>query len=235
MALEFKGLHINIADRELFKLNDLTIFEGLYALVGRNGTGKTTFLNTILGNRDDYAGEINIEGRQMPEYSNEDLAKSISVVFTKAQVFGSHSVYDVLSLGRLPYQNVFASLSSTDISKIDEIIELLDLNDFKEREFSSLSDGEKQMVMIGRALVQDTKILILDEPGAFLDIVNRYKMMAVLKDIAEKTNKLILFSTHHVDMVQNYCDGLLIIANGELKYFQEQNEFQAIIHETFGL
>lgn len=234
-VLKFKDLSITIKGTTLFTTPDISLEKGLYALVGRNGTGKTTFLNSVLANRSDFSGSINYQGKEISDYSKEELAKEIAVVFTKPQIFGNHSVKDILTLGRLPYQNLFAKSNEADIAKINEVIEMLDLKTLVNREFNSLSDGEKQMVMIGRALVQDTNILILDEPGAFLDIVNRYRLIEILKKVSTETDKLILFSTHHVDMLEKYCDGLLLILDNEMKLCNDNSQYQSIIQKAFDI
>ena len=118
---------------------------------------------------------------------------------------------------------------------VDQIIELLDLSDFVDREFMQMSDGEKQLMMIGRAMAQDTPIILLDEPNAFLDLVNRHSVMKVLKKIGNEGRKLVLFSTHEIDFLPQICQSVLLIEQGNLLQIKEQEQFISKIHSSFGL
>jgi iron complex transport system ATP-binding protein len=158
------------------QVSNLDLKSGLWALIGRNGSGKSTFLNAISGINSKFEGEITIGTRKQLSISPQDIAKKIAVVFSRSQVFGNHTALDVLYLGRIPFQGVFSKLSDYDNDKVKEVVELLRIESLIEKQFSVLSDGEKQLVMIGRALVQDTEIILLDEPTAFLDVVNRKKL-----------------------------------------------------------
>lgn len=233
--LELNNITISVSGRDLFRLNQLTLNTGLYALVGRNGSGKSTFLRTILGEHALYAGQVKLNGNDIKVISKSERAKLISVVYSRPGIFGNHSVFEVLLLGRLPYQDMLARVSEEDRDAVKNVIELLELDSFASRQFSILSDGEKQLVMIGRALVQDTPVLVLDEPGAFLDLVNRYKLSAILKKIVSDTGKLIIYSTHHIDLLENYCEGVLLIKNGEMQQLSPASGFTNQIKKTFGL
>jgi iron complex transport system ATP-binding protein len=233
--LAFNQLEIKVGKRQLFAAEHLTIAKGIVALVGRNGTGKSTLLKTIIGLHDDFTGEININGKALETFQPAELAKEIAIVYSKSAIFGSHSGRDVLMLGRLPYQNAFAKETDTDRDQVNQIIALLQLEKFIDQEFSVLSDGEKQLIMIGRAVVQDTAIILLDEPAAFLDLVNRHKLMEVLQNIAKTTNKLILFSTHQVDILPKVCQAVLLIDKKQLQLIEEPSRFINTIYESFGI
>jgi len=233
--LNLSNIEIRVSDRSLFNLVDLKLTKGLIALVGRNGTGKSTFLKTILGEHQNYCGEIRLNNIELSKIEKSERAKLISVVYSKPEIFGNHTVREVLLLGRLPYQNLFAKVTEKDIQVVEKIIVLLELESFIDKEFLILSDGEKQMVMIGRALVQDTQIILLDEPGAFLDVVNRYKLSDVLKKIVAETNKLIIYSTHHIDLLESHCNAVLLISEGKMIALNEPNQFLPKIKQTFGI
>lgn len=233
--LDLTNIEIRVSDRSLFTLSNLKLTGGLVALVGRNGTGKSTFLRTILGEHQNYSGEIKLNNLELSKISKSEKAKLISVVYSKPEIFGNHTVREVLLLGRLPYQNFLAKVTEQDLLEVEKNISLLELQNFADKEFSILSDGEKQLVMIGRALVQNTSVILLDEPGAFLDVVNRYKLSDVLKKIVEETNKLIIYSTHHIDLLESHCTGVLLISDNEMKLLSESNKFLPEIKRTFGI
>ncbi len=234
--LKFKELVIcTEKKRELFKTDELHLGSGIVALVGRNGAGKSTLFRTIMGGHFYRAGAIEVEGREVKNYRREELAKKVAIVFSKATVFGKHTGRDLLFLGRLPYQNMFSIKTQEDRDYIERIIILLDLHDFIDQEFTQMSDGEKQLVMIGRAMAQDTPIILLDEPNAFLDLVNRHKVMNVLRKIGGEANKLVLFSTHEIDFLPDLCDSVLLIDQGYLIKIDDKNAFIPTIKSSFGI
>ncbi|WP_051568691.1 ABC transporter ATP-binding protein [Crocinitomix catalasitica] len=233
--LKFKNVHIKTDGGPLFQIQDLELKDGLVALMGRNGAGKSTLIKSILGNKSLFEGTITLDNKNIGDFAAKDLAKLISVVATKPTLFGNHSGREVLNLGRLPYQNLMAKLTAEDKVKVDEIIALLNLGKFSDRRFTDLSDGEKQMIMIGRAMVQDTQLILLDEPSAFLDLVNRHQLMKLMREIVDKTGKLILFSTHQTDDLEKYCDTVLLIEKGQLLNLKNPATFKADIYKSFGL
>ena len=229
------NIALQAGNKKLFHLPSLHLDKGLIALVGRNGAGKSTFLKMILGDHKNFTGSIFINGKNENEITSSQRARLISVVYTKPEIFGNHTVKEVLLLGRIPYQNIFSQISPEDRIKVEQIANLLEIDEMLHANFSILSDGEKQLVMIGRALVQDTPILLLDEPAAFLDLVNRYKLAQILKKIVVETNKLIIYSTHHLDLLNQYCNGVLLISDYQMEYLTEANLFAETIKVKFGI
>jgi iron complex transport system ATP-binding protein len=233
--LDLENIAVRVNNRELFRLDHVALKNGVFALVGRNGSGKSTFLRTLLGEHALYTGKIELNGSELKLISKSERAKLISVVYSKPGVFGQHTVDEVLLLGRLPYQALFAKPSDHDRTAVEHVKVMLEIGTFSDRPFNSLSDGEKQLVMIGRALVQDTPVLVLDEPGAFLDLVNRHRLSALLKKIAADTGKLIIYSTHHIDLLEQECDGVLLISDGRMRQLSDRTAFVPEIKKTFGL
>ena len=227
------NISIRLGDAKTISSNTLTIDKGLWALVGRNGAGKSTFLNALIGNRNLDRGEVYWLNESISSIPLNEKAKQIGVVFTKPNVFGNYTVRDVVGLGRLPYQNAFSIMSTDDIRAIDRAMMTLNLKSLENHLFSTLSDGEKQLVMIGRALAQDTACIILDEPTAFLDVVNRRYIIEVLSEIVRKTDKIILFSTHDVELISTHCDGLIWIADNQIMQSGDQAKFDQQITELF--
>jgi iron complex transport system ATP-binding protein len=212
---------------------NIYIDKGLYALIGRNGAGKSTLLKALIGLTPIKGEGIEIQHKNIQTYSSKALAKTVSIVFSKSTVFGNHTALDVLHLGRVPHQNLMGKLSLNDHQIVKEVSNLLNLNALWYKPYNVLSDGEKQLVMIGRALVQETPIILLDEPTAFLDLVNRKKIIATLHHISRQQNRLIIFSSHNLDLVQNYCDGMLIISNHQVKQINQKSEFNTTINQLF--
>lgn len=184
----------------------------LCALVGRNGAGKSTLLRAITSNRDTH-----IEGTPLGSLSSEQLSRKVAIVTTERIRIENLRVEDLVAMGRAPYTNWVGHLQDVDREIVREAIEAVGMTDFALRDTSSLSDGELQRVMIARAIAQQTPIILLDEPTAFLDIPTRYEVCRLLADLAHKRGKCILFSTHDIDSAQPVCDSFAIIEDGKLR------------------
>lgn len=194
-------------DRPIQENLNLLFNEGqLYALIGRNGRGKTTLLKTLVGFIPQIEGEILINGSQIGEISNVDLSKQVAMVLTGRDFDTNLYVKDVLALGRTPYLGLTFKLSSADYRVINRVVEESKIEHFLNRKLSDLSDGERQKVLLARALVQETDIIILDEPTAHLDNPNRHELFAFLKRLCHEQNKTIILSTHEIDLADQYVD-----------------------------
>ncbi len=231
--LKFEEFTLSTEGRVLFRLPKLELHSGAFALMGRNGSGKSTFLRAILGDHQEYTGRIEINGRAVHAFQKQDLAKEVAVVYSKPELFGYHTVREVLMLGRLPYQRIWSKESESDRLIVFRVAALLEIEFLLERTFVKLSDGEKQLVMIGRALVQDTPVLLMDEPSAFLDIVHRRKLITAMKAVLNDSGKLILFSTHHTDFLSEFCHKVLLIERGEMTVFGDPLHFERDIQRSF--
>lgn len=190
----------------------------LTALVGRNGTGKSTLLRTIAALARPQKGRITIGGNDSSELSMREVASRIAFVSTEDVRVQNLHVWDVVSLGRAPYTNWVGRLTEEDKTKVRESLRLVGMESFAEASMDSLSDGERQRVMIARALAQDTPIILLDEPTAFLDLPNKYEICLLLKKLAHKEGKCILFSTHDLSIAIELCDTIAVIEGGQFHY-----------------
>ncbi len=150
-----------LGENKSLSVDDFEIDKGLWALIGRNGTGKTTFLKAISGFHHSYEGNIKINNKNITHYKSNEMAKLLGGVYTKPSVFGHLTGLDVLFLGRIPYQNFLSTLTKEDEVKVDEIIALLSLENIVQKKFNILSDGEKQLIMICRLFVQEKKVILL--------------------------------------------------------------------------
>lgn len=188
----------------------------LIAVIGRNGIGKSTLLRTIAGLQKHLGGEILYGNNQISEYSVTELAQSISYISTEVVKPGNMSVYELVALGRYPYTNWLGKIDTENHKAIIDALEKCSMSDFAGRLISELSDGERQRAMIARILAQDTGIMIMDEPTAFLDVSGRYEILHLMHDISRKSGKSIIFSTHDLQSAISQADKIWLILDDML-------------------
>ena len=183
----------------------------LVAVIGENGVGKSTLLKTIAGFQPPVSGNIRICGKPISTYREKDLALLMSFVSTEIIRVSNLSVFDLVSLGRYPHTNWFGKLLEEDQNIIEEAISSVGLRGYEHRMVNHLSDGERQKVMIARTLAQNTDIIVLDEPTAFLDLSNKYEIVHILHRLASDKGKTILFSTHDLTTAITESDRLWLM------------------------
>ena len=183
----------------------------LVCLLGPNGAGKSTLMRTLAGLQPKLAGEITIAGNRMSELPPVELARQLSLVLTERVEVGNLTVGELVALGRTPYTGWLGTLTPHDNQTIQWALEATDTLVFRHRRLHQLSDGERQKVMLARALAQDTPLILLDEPTAHLDLPNRVEMMRLLHQLARQTGKAILLSTHELDLALQAADQLWLI------------------------
>jgi len=183
----------------------------LVCLLGPNGAGKSTLMRTLSGIQAPLAGSIEISGRPISKMSPKDVALNLSIVLTDRITVGNLSVYALVSLGRSPYTGWMGQLSKEDEAIVQEAIEITGITPFINAHISDLSDGERQKVMIARALAQDTPIILLDEPTAHLDLPNRVEIIRLLRKLTQQKGKSILMSTHELDLALQAADKIWLM------------------------
>lgn len=217
--MELEDLTLGYGERILFENASIGFGWGEFtALIGRNGTGKSTLLRTIAGLARPISGRIRVEGRYLDKMSPRERASAIGFVSTEDVRVANLKVSDVVGLGRAPYTNWLGSLTDTDREVVHRSLELVGMTSFADAAVDRLSDGERQRVMIARALAQDTPIILLDEPTAFLDLPNRYQICLLLRELAHKEKKSIVFSTHDLSVALELCDNIAMIEGGRFFY-----------------
>jgi len=189
----------------------------LIALIGQNGSGKSTLLRTLVGLQKAVKGSVLINQQDIRSWNNVERAKQISFVSTEAIYAANLNVFELISLGRFPYTNWLGNLKQEDIDIINDAIAKVGLQKLVKKSIAKISDGEKQRAVIARALVQDTELIILDEPTAFLDLPNKYELVALLANLCKKNNKTIVFSTHDLNIALRYSDKIWLMINDSIE------------------
>ena len=205
----------------------------LTCLVGRNGTGKSTFLRTIAGLQVPIGGRVEVtpprpsQGEGVGEnsisihsLSANERAKMIGVVLTQKPDVQNMTVEEVVGLGRTPYTGFFGSLSKADRAIVAEAMEQVGIMPLAQRNIQMLSDGERQKVMIAKALAQQTPVILLDEPTAFLDYPSKVEMMQMLRQMAKEMDKTIVLSTHDIELAAKIATRFLLLSEKGLQEVQ---------------
>lgn len=215
--IRFQDLTLGYGSRILIEKLSTRVKPGeLTALVGRNGTGKSTLLRAIAGLGEILSGDIILADKPINELSTAERASTISFVTTDKVRIANLRCRDVVALGRAPYTNWIGRMQKQDEEIVMRSMELVGMGDYADKTMDRMSDGECQRIMIARALAQQTPIILLDEPTAFLDMPNRYELCTLLRRLAHEEQKCILFSTHELDIALALCDSIALISPPQL-------------------
>lgn len=216
--IELQKLVLGYGKRILFRADGAGFGRGEFtALIGRNGTGKSTLLRTVAGLSRPPEGQVLLDGRPVEQYHPRQRASLISFVSTDEVRIPNLLAGDLVGLGRAPYTNWIGTLTPHDREIVARSLALVGMMEFADKRIDRLSDGERQRVMIARALAQDTPVILLDEPTAFLDLPNRYLIGALLRDLAHNQNKTIVFSSHDLGIALDLCDMIAVIDGCDLR------------------
>ncbi|MDX2137108.1 MAG: ABC transporter ATP-binding protein [Chloroflexota bacterium] len=197
---------------------DLALESGkLVCLIGPNGAGKSTLLRTLAGMQRPLRGSVTITGIDVHRMSAAERSRHLSIVLTERVQPGLLTGYGLVSLGRHPHTDWSGQLSARDIDVVQAAVTSVGAEDYAARPLTELSDGQRQKLMIARALAQDAPVMLLDEPTAFLDLPRRVEMMALLRRLARETNRAILLSTHDLDLALRTADRVWLIADGQFQ------------------
>lgn len=206
-------------------------------LIGPNGAGKSTVLKSIARQLSLLGGTVCLGDDDMAEMRAEELAKRMSVVFTERVKVELKSCRDMVATGRYPYTGWFGILSEEDERIVDEVMELTHITDISEKDFSRISDGQKQRVMLARAICQEPEIVILDEPTSYLDIRHKLEFLLLLQEMREKRGLTVIMSLHELELAKIVSDKILCL-KGEYveRYGTPEEIFESdFIEQLFGI
>jgi len=211
----------------------------LTCLLGENGVGKSTLLRTLAAFQSPLSGTVLLQGRPLKDYSDRELARTIGIVLTEKPDVQQMTARELVEMGRAPYTGFWGGLSDDDRAACDEAIAMTAISHLANRHVHTLSDGERQKVMIAKALAQQTPIIYLDEPTAFLDYPSKVDMLLLLRRICQERQKTIFLSTHDLELALQVADTLWLMsrenglqigspqrlaATGALKQFIERSQ-----------
>lgn len=198
----------------------LTIEEGkFYGLIGPNGSGKSTLIDILMGISSLNEGNVLHKGIPLNTFRKRELAKHLALVPQSVNIGFEFTVYEIVLMGRHPHIARFNQPSETDYAIVDEAIKLLDISTLKNRPVTQLSGGEKQRVIVARAIAQDTKVLMLDEATSNLDIEHTLEIMRVLHQKVRNTQKTVIAAIHDLNLAAAFCDEIIVLKDGKICNF----------------
>lgn len=189
----------------------------LTCLLGSNGVGKSTLLRTLCGLQPPLGGSVELMGQPVGSYSTNGLARTVGIVLTQRVDADNMRVADLVAMGRTPYTGFLGALTPADRRVVDEAMQQVGVAAFARRMVRTLSDGERQKVMIAKTLAQQTPVVLLDEPTAFLDYPSKVEVMRLLRRVAHENHKAVLLSTHDVEMALHAADCLWLMDAASLR------------------
>lgn len=219
IALEGRGISLGYVQegrrKEILQDLDFQLFTGEFTcLLGPNGVGKSSLVKSILGELLPWKGNMLLQGKALRSLDIQERAKQVAVVLAQSAYPGTMTVGQLVALGRTPYLGWGGKLQEEDRKKVYQAMEDTRISHLQDERLSELSDGQRQKAMIARALAQDGSVIVLDEPTAHLDLVNRLEIMSLLREISRSQGKAILVVTHDLDIALETADRFWILNCG---------------------
>jgi iron complex transport system ATP-binding protein len=212
------GYRKNNRELEILKGVELEAKAGDFiGIAGLNGSGKSTLLRSICGLLPVLSGEILINGTNIRTVAQTELAKKIAIVLTEKIAGFNLTSFDAVAAGQIPYTNIFNKLEERHLKVIHSAIEACGLTEHHPKLLSELSDGLFQKTMIAKAIAQQTPIMLLDEPSAYLDFASKHELFMLLQKLALQQEKCVMVSSHDLDLILKYCNKILLVKNSTIE------------------
>lgn len=215
--IKTKDIRYSVPGKDIIKGIDIQIEKGkFYGILGPNGSGKTTLLDILAGIIEGYSGEIEVDCKKINKYSKKDLAKVLALVPQNFDTSFPFSVEEVLEMGRYPHKKKFSYGSKADKKIIDDVVEELELQDMLKKKITDLSGGERQRVVFGKALIQDTQLLFLDESTSNLDPYYAHSLLTKVRSRVDERGLTVISVFHDFNLASLYCDEVIFIKEGRV-------------------
>ncbi len=237
-VIELDNLSVGYGHDSVVSDISLDIERGeICAIIGSNGSGKSTILKTLAGVLPKISGSVRVLGREIGKYREKELAGIISCMFPTAPKTSWLCCGDIVENGRYPYTGMMGILSGEDRKKTEEAMELTGVTGLKDKYFNTLSDGQKQRVMLARAICQEPEIMLLDEPASFLDIRYKLELLDLIKELAGKKKITVVFSMHEISFASRISHRMICLKDGKVDRVAEPSAIMdpAYIEELYGL
>ncbi len=220
LALQTERLAVGYHGKALIRDIDIELEQGrILTLIGPNGAGKSTILKSMTGQLPILDGRVSYEGRELSAWIPKELAKHIAVVLTDRIRPELMTCAEVVAMGRYPYTNMFGRLTPKDKEIVEDALRRVHGIELANQDFSTLSDGQRQRIMLARAICQEPKVLILDEPTAYLDIRHKIELLDILQEMVQNHHMTVVMSLHEIDLALKISDDLLCVRPGSNPVF----------------
>ncbi len=223
--VQTNSLSVGYNGRALIHDIDLDIEKGaIVALIGPNGAGKSTILKTITRQLAQIAGTVEIDGTDLNKMSYRDLASRMAVVLTERMKPELMTCWDIVATGRYPYTGRLGILSAEDEEKVRGAMEIVHAMDLCDRDFNAISDGQRQRILLARAICQEPEIIVLDEPTSFLDIRHKLELLSILRSMAKENGITVVMSLHEIDLAEKIADWIICVKGETIFRFGRPEE-----------
>ena len=233
-----KDMTVGYYSVPLIKNIELNVKPGeILTLIGPNGSGKSTILKSITKQLSLISGTVYLDRQSMQSMTEQEISRKMSVVMTERIYAELMTCEDVVSTGRYPYTGRLGILTAHDKEKVREAMEMVHALDLKDRDFSAISDGQRQRILLARAICQEPEIIVLDEPTSFLDIRHKMEFLKILRKMAKDLNKTVIMSLHEIELAYKISDKILCVKGDTIEHFGRPEEIftESLIKELFGL
>ena len=209
----------------------------ILCLIGPNGAGKSTILKTLIRQLQPMGGTVLLENTPLPDMKERELARKSAAVLTGRIAPELMTCEEVVAMGRYPYTGMLGILSDADREKVDETIRIVGMEEIRKKDFDRISDGQRQRVMLARALCQEPKLLVMDEPTSFLDIRNKLEFLSILRRLVRERKLAVVMSLHELDLAQKFCDRIVCVGDGNVRAVGTPEEIFSgdVIRDLYGV
>ena len=223
--IKTEKLTIGYNGKPLIKDINIAIKKGeIITIIGPNGAGKSTLLKSLARQLDPIEGCVYLEDFKLSEMSGSELSKKVAILFTDRIKGEMMNCYDVVATGRYPYTGYFGLLSAKDKEIVENTMKLVKVEELREKDFKKISDGQRQRIMLARALCQEPEIVLLDEPTSFLDIRHKLEFLSILEKMKEDKKLTVIMSVHELDIAQKISDRILCLKGDTVDKFGTPEE-----------
>ncbi|SHJ18780.1 ABC transporter ATP-binding protein [Lutispora thermophila] len=218
--LETRNLTVGYGNKEVVREMNIEVLKGqILCILGPNGSGKSTILKSLSKLLNPLKGDIYIKGEKLSDIKGTSLSKTLAVVLTERLNVGFLTSFDIVAMGRYPHTGILGRLTKSDEKKIWECLGMINGENIATRYYNELSDGEKQKVLLARALAQEPEIIILDEPTTHLDVKHKLEVMSILKKLSKEKGITVILSLHDIDIALKSCDRVMLVKKGAIVDF----------------
>lgn len=225
MYFTTENLSVGYSGKVLIHDINLSVEKGrILTLIGPNGSGKSTILKTITRHLEKIAGVIVLENQNLTKLSNKELAKRLSVMLTERINPELMTCEQVVAMGRYPYTNYFGTMTAQDREIVQESLRMVRAEELADRPFTDISDGQRQRIMLARAICQQPEIIVLDEPTSYLDIRHKIELLDILRKMASEKNVAVVMSLHEIDLAAKVSDQIICVKGDQISLFGTPEE-----------